>query len=74
MGKLFRSGGTYLRFYYYNLLQWFFVCDFHRTSFGLLLSDKGSTWFSEFIFHLFNPSSQSMVFFSSLHITYMCGC
>ena len=70
MGKILHSSGTFS-----SLLQrGVFFCEFQCTAVGLLLSDKDSTWFPEFTFDLFDTSSQSAIFFSSLHITYMRGC
>ena len=57
----------------YNLLRLDFVCDFQCAAIGLLLIEKGSTWFPEFTFDLFDPSSQREIFLSSLYIVYMCG-
>ena len=74
MGNILWYGVTFIILCNYNLLQQDFVCGFQCTVIGLLLSDKGGTWFIEFTFDVFDPSIQSDIFFSSLHIAYMRGC
>ena len=74
IGRLLFSDGNFQVFFKYNLLQWYFVCDFQCPTVGLLLSDKSGTWFPEFPFNVFYPYGQSAVFLSSLNIAYMRGC
>ena len=71
MGNLLWSGGTFQVFCDYNLLQWNFVCDFKCIAVGLLLSEKGSTLFTEFTFDVFDLYSQSAIFFSYLYLVYI---
>ena len=71
MVNILLSGGFFHIFCHFNLLQWGFVYDFQCSDVGLLLSDKGSTCFSEYTLGVFDPSSHCTIFFLPIHITYM---
>ena len=75
MGKILWYDNKFFQFLFnYNYLQWCFVCVFQCTSVGLLLSDKGSTWFPEFTFDVFDPYSQSAILCSSFNIAWDFTC